>query len=112
MSSSLKILGSNQAEIFPKLSFLSKKGFYLAGGTALAIQLHHRTSMDLDFYNIHHFDPKKLYAKISELFKNESVKIGEAKDTLFCAVEDVDLSFFWYSYPLIAPIYVSPSITT
>jgi len=28
-----------------------KKNFYLAGGTALALQIGHRTSMDFDFFS-------------------------------------------------------------
>lgn len=42
------ILDKNQKDILPKLSFLSKDGFYLAGGTALALQIGHRTSVDFD----------------------------------------------------------------
>lgn len=111
MKTGLAVLNSNQTEIFPKLSFLSERGFYLAGGTALALQLGHRTSLDFDFYNIHHFDRKKLYDKIDELFKKGSLKIGERKDTLFCRIKDVDLSFFWYSYPLITPPKIIEGVT-
>jgi len=34
-----EILNKDQAHLFPKLKFLSEKGFYLAGGTALALHL-------------------------------------------------------------------------
>ncbi len=33
-----------------KLSFFKKDGWYLAGGTALALQVGHRQSVDLDFF--------------------------------------------------------------
>lgn len=33
-----------------KLSFLSRNGWYLGGGTALALQVGHRQSVDLDFF--------------------------------------------------------------
>jgi len=36
------ILNKDQAGIFPKLKFSNEKGFYLAGGTALALHLRHR----------------------------------------------------------------------
>ena len=49
------ILNWNQKRILKKVGFLKKYGFYLAGGTALALQLGHRTSRDLDFYTPHHF---------------------------------------------------------
>lgn len=111
MKTGLAVLSSNQTEILLKLSFLSESGFYLAGGTALALQLGHRTSLDFDFYNIHHFDRKKLYDKIDEHFKNESLKISERKDTLFCNIKGIDLSFFWYSYPLITKPTIIKGVT-
>ncbi len=43
-----------------KLSFLSAGGWYLAGGTALALQAGHRQSVDLDF-----FTTKKKFDELS-----------------------------------------------
>lgn len=96
-----KILNQNQANIFPQLSFLEKLGFYLAGGTALTIQLGHRTSLDFDFYSPKHFSAPDLYSKIQKNFKEKAKKISQQKDTLFCKVNNVDISFFWYTYRLI-----------
>ena len=97
----LNILNSRQLKIFPQLIFLEKLGFYMAGGTALALQLGHRTSLDFDFYNIKHFSSSDLYNKIENIFKYNSEKISTAKDTLLCLVSEVDMSFFWYSHKLI-----------
>src|SRR3989344_787687 len=95
------ILNKNQLEIFPRLSFLEKLGFYLAGGTACALQIGHRTSLDFDFYNPKHFEALSLYNKIENIFESDCEKISQAKDTLLCKVDNVDLSFFWYSHKLI-----------
>lgn len=95
------VLNKNQLKIFPQLSFLEKLGFYMAGGTALALQIGHRTSLDFDFYNPKHFSPSFLYDKIENIFKYNAEKISQHKDTLLCKVEKVDLSFFWYSHKLI-----------
>jgi len=46
----LDCLNRSQIKVLEKLGFLENYGFYLAGGTALAFQLGHRRSMDLDFY--------------------------------------------------------------
>lgn len=97
----LEIFNSNQAKVFPKLSFLTRDGFYLAGGTALSLQLGHRTSLDFDFYNPKHFDAKELYNKIEKQFGEDAQKTGEEKDTLFCRISKTECSFFWYQYPLI-----------
>lgn len=95
------ILNKNQLAIFPPLSFLEKLGFYLAGGTALALQIGHRTSLDFDFYNPKHFSSLHLFGKIERIFKNNAEKISQQEDTLFCRIGEVDLSFFWYSHKLI-----------
>ncbi|OGD94887.1 hypothetical protein A3F02_03660 [Candidatus Curtissbacteria bacterium RIFCSPHIGHO2_12_FULL_38_9b] len=95
------ILNKKQVKVFAKLKFLEKLGFYMAGGTALALQINHRTSLDFDFYNPKHFSSPDLYEKIENTFKNQAVKISQKKDTVFCKVYDVDLSFFWYQYRLI-----------
>ena len=96
----LEVLNKDQLSVFPKLDFLQSEGFYLAGGTALALQVGHRTSVDFDFYNSRHFDERKLYDKIQRFFKDAKETLRE-EDTLFCKVKGVELSFFWYKYPLI-----------
>ena len=44
------VLNKKQKKIIEHLDFLGKN-FYLAGGTGLALQLGHRTSVDFDFYD-------------------------------------------------------------
>lgn len=97
----LQILNKEQTEILPQLVFLKNQQFYLAGGTALAFQLGHRTSLDFDFYTLSHFDPQLLYQKIEKLFNQKAKITVKEEDTLICNVLSVDLSFFWYKYPLI-----------
>ncbi len=95
------ILNQKQVKTIALLSFLEKLGFYMAGGTALALQLGHRTSLDFDFYSPKHFSSPNLYNEIENRFANQTEKISQQKDTVFCRVNDVDLSFFWYQYSLI-----------
>lgn len=42
----LQILNKDQVGVANKLGFLSYPPYYLGGGTALALQLGHRTSLD------------------------------------------------------------------
>lgn len=95
------VLDNNQKVVLPKLSFLSKKGYYLAGGTALALQLGHRTSIDFDFYTPQHFDSDELTSEIKKRFGENAAETLKEKDTLFVNIDGVDVSFFWYKYPLI-----------
>lgn len=106
----LEILGRSQAALFPQLAFLAKEGFYLAGGTGLALQLGHRTSVDFDFYIPRHFKASDLYQKIETVFSKRAQKTAQAKDTLYCLVNDVDLSFFWYQYPLVRKLVKIKSV--
>ena len=43
----LEILDSKRRKLLPQLAFLKKHGFYMAGGTALALQIGHRTSLEI-----------------------------------------------------------------
>lgn len=97
------ILSWNQKRILKQLSFLKRQGFYLAGGTALALQLGHRTSRDLDFYTLRHFDNIKLIKEFKRIFGKEVKEKAREKDTLFLKIKQTDLSFFRYSYKLIRP---------
>jgi len=96
------ILNRSQKKILADLVFLKRYGFYLAGGTALAIQLGHRNSKDLDFYTAKHFDSGELIKDFKKTF-GELDEVSEAPDTLFVTFEQVELSFFRYPYKLIRP---------
>ena len=96
------VLNWNQRKILKNISFLKKYGMYLAGGTALALHLGHRTSQDLDFYTKKHFNSGIVYKDFQENFKREKISEPDfAQDTLKFRLNITDLSFFRYNYPLI-----------
>src|SRR3989344_1572198 len=73
--------------------------FYLAGGTALALQFGHRISVDLDFFILELFDVKKL---INDLSKGGNLEIEDESDITFNgSLDGVKISFFKYNYPLL-----------
>ena len=78
------------------------KNAYLAGGTALALQLGHRISVDFDFFTTEEFKPKDFSAKLSEL--GSFVEEQADKGTVLGTFEGVRFSLFVYKYPLIAPL--------
>jgi len=96
------ILDKKRIEILPKLKSF-KKDFYLAGGTALALQIGHRDSVDFDFFKQGDINTKKLFNKIKEVFKEfEILKIQEEKNTLTVLIDrSIKLSFFSYEYELL-----------
>lgn len=96
-----EILDSKRLKILKELSFLGKDDYYLAGGTALALQLGHRTSLDFDFYCSQHFDSVGLFSKLQSVFGDRVVERYHEEDTLTGDIDGIHFSFFWYKYPLI-----------
>jgi hypothetical protein len=77
------------------------KHCYLAGGTACALQLGHRLSIDFDFFTSRDFEPKNIAAELADLasFKVERV----AEGTILGKFLSTNFSLFKYQYPLIFP---------
>lgn len=76
--------------------------FYLAGGTALAIALGHRESIDLDWFCQTDFSNQEIKAKLSKL-GNFKV-ISESEGTVNGLLDEVRVSFLRYQYKLIFPL--------
>lgn len=80
-----------------------KNDFYLAGGTALALQIGHRDSVDFDFFTKKDIRTEDLFDRLKEIFKDHKIlKIQEEKNTLtVLADSDIKISFFTYKYELL-----------
>ena len=80
---------------------VDKDGFYLAGGTAIALQLGHRRSIDFDWFTDQSFDDPHHYA--GRLRRREPAwKLEKAAPgTLHGTVDGVKVSFLYYQYPQI-----------
>jgi hypothetical protein len=77
----------------------STKNFYLAGGTALAIQLNHRESIDLDFFSTKPFSVRKVSAELSKL---GDLKIDRQEEgAIHGVLNDIKVTFLYYNYPLL-----------
>jgi hypothetical protein len=80
---------------------LKARGFYLAGGTGLALQLGHRVSEDLDFFTATEFEPVVISRQL-EIKPNYSETMV-SRGTLYCRASGVKLSFLLYPVPLRHP---------
>jgi hypothetical protein len=98
----IEILDDKRKDILPLLSFTRDK-FYLAGGTALALQIGHRDSVDFDFFTDSDFDIDVLFDSVVSAFKDHKVvKTSTTKNTLYVLIDDsIKFSFMKYQYPLI-----------
>jgi hypothetical protein len=76
---------------------------YLAGGTAVALHLGHRLSVDFDFFAPQDIDGlqwfHELQTAFSGIFRLSAVKIE--KNTLVANLNSTGFSIFTYPYPLI-----------
>lgn len=90
----LSTLPPAQRTLWPKLS-ATPNAFTLYGGTALALRLGHRASVDFDFFSNAPFDPDQLARTVPYLKDAERVQV--APNTLTCRVDcrgPVLVSFF------------------
>lgn len=103
------ILDDNRKSILPLFSQLGDYGFYLAGGTALALHIGHRDSIDFDFFTEQVIDTEKLFQELQQVFSSHSiVKIQDEKNTLGIIIDNsIKVSFMTYAYSLLKPLVVT-----
>jgi hypothetical protein len=85
------------------------KGFYLVGGTALALQLGHRNSIDIDLFTKKDFEPTDLLNTLGKDFSVEAT--FSANNTLLSFVDRIKTDFITHNYPLIHPPITEEGIT-
>ena len=72
----LNILPIGHEEVIKKIStYPFIKNFYLAGGTALALQLGYRESVDFDFFSEKDFNPDELLKSLKLDFEVDDITI-------------------------------------
>jgi hypothetical protein len=90
----LSTLPPPQLKLWPELG-QTPETFTLYGGTALALRLGHRTSIDFDFFSNAPFDPDRLASSLPFLKQAERIQV--APNTLTCRIDrggGVLVSFF------------------
>ncbi len=80
---------------------LTLRPFYLAGGTALALQFGHRRSVDFDWFSQRPFRVAPLTVRLAKLGRFSVT--SEDSGTLHGVLGGVRLSFLHYPYPLLWP---------
>jgi len=84
------------------------KNYYLAGGTAIALQIGHRKSVDLDYFINQDIDTFKLKNIIQNAFIGKQIEFTfEEKNTLWCIIDKVKVSFISRFDPLIDDVLIT-----
>lgn len=89
--------------------------YYLAGGTALALQLGHRRSYDLDFFQLgtgETIDFERIYRELARLFAVQEIDINfKQVDQATLNICGVKVTFLAYPFTLLEPLVPGHSIT-
>ena len=94
-----KLLPEHKKAIDEILEFINNGNFYLSEGTGVYYYLEHRESIDLDFFTSLKFN----FLKYQSLFKKYKV-LFFSEDTIHTEIKGINMSFFYYPYPLLKPL--------
>ena len=95
-------LTKDGARLFPLLSKF--EGFYLVGGTALALQIGHRLSVDFDMFSASPL-AGRLLERVKKVFVSASISVTyRAPDQLSLTINGIKATFFHYPYPTVNPL--------
>ena len=98
------ILTKNQLDLVKVVASFGKRGYYLVGGTALALQLGHRHSLDYDLFINHSFENKRIVTSLKKKFSVDQVHIS-SRDELTLMMHETKMT--WYNFPYDVPCSVS-----
>ncbi len=94
-----EIFNNNQLELLPTIRDF-KRSFFLVGGTAIALHIGHRRSIDFDLFTNTNLIKSRLKAKIQKL-PFRQIPLFEDFDQLHLLINNVKVTFF--SFPFIIP---------
>ena len=104
----LEILDDQSRETFEKLKPFGDT-CYLAGGTALALQIAHRRSFDFDL-----FTPNPIYRvflqKVRDVFGNVKYSLNTSDQVTFTTKGNISITFLYYWFPLLDKTITTSSL--
>lgn len=93
-----EILTYEQKKLLPLIGEFAKN-FGLVGGTAIALNIGHRRSIDFDLFSLKKFDNYQIKRKISKNYKIESV-INDEDGQYTILIKGVRFTFLYYPYKI------------
>lgn len=93
-----EILTLEQVKLLPLVHVFSKD-FGLVGGTAVALHLGHRRSIDFDLFSGKKFGNQSILNKILKRWKYDEIIVNKL-DELTLIIKAVKFTFFRYSFPV------------
>lgn len=96
------ILSPEQVQLLPLIKIFSKT-YYLVGGTAIALHLGHRRSIDFDLFSDVTFNPVKLRVTVQQRGPIDQT-ISQGTGELTILTRGVKITFFHYPFVIPRPI--------
>lgn len=94
-----EILLKQQLELLPLITKFSKE-YYLVGGTAIALHIGHRHSIDFDLFTEKNIKRKQIKNTIENIGWQPDKIIYEAYDQMHLIINGVKLTFFQYPHKI------------
>jgi len=93
-----EIFSDKQQALLPFIKQF-KRNFYLVGGTAIALHIGHRRSIDYDLFTFTRINKARIRQKMAEIPYKKNIMFEDA-DQIHFNLNDVKLTFFHYPYPV------------
>jgi len=98
-----EILSEEQKKLLP-LIHLFKKDYYLVGGTAIALHIGHRRSIDFDLFTMKRIQQSKIKKILSEAAPHVPHFLYESNDQIHVKINDVKITFFHFPFNIPASV--------
>jgi len=93
-----QIFNSNQVQLLPLVKQFKRK-FYLVGGTAIALHIGHRRSIDFDLFKYSPIKPRSIIQTISD-FDYKYVITRRVTEQLNVTINNVKFTFYQYPFKI------------
>jgi len=103
-----QILTKEQNELLPYINKFSRT-FYLVGGTAIALHIGHRRSVDFDLFTQSELRKSEINKKLAD-FPFKKVRLFEDIDQLHIIINGIKITFFSFPYMIDHPVKLRQNI--
>ncbi|HEY8780937.1 MAG TPA: nucleotidyl transferase AbiEii/AbiGii toxin family protein [Mucilaginibacter sp.] len=105
----LEVLNKDQRHLLPFLAKF-KREYYMVGGTAIALHIGHRLSIDFDLFKMGNIKPKSIFSKFDAAKEHFLITLNrEGQLNLMC--RDVKFTFINFDYEVPHSLIVEKAIT-
>ena len=105
----LELLDEKRKEVLHILKSFNGYGF-LTGGTALALQINHRKSVDFDIFVSKEIN-NHLRKKAKDVFGSTQIHVDNGDQLTFSTPDHIEITFLWYYYKALKPTIKTSSIS-